>query len=203
MLAAQAVLRLSVSANSQNTWLLHSVATLLHPQRPFSLPCCPFHAFSHSPSNASLAPTDTYYPINTAQCCTPALLLENGDAWELERCQCRESSDRDFPVNCGGTNSDELLLGYIFFRCLGLLSGAVVAGLAGRHADRQASKHTCQSTALARLPLQPTPTHGFPHPYPYMIAFSAVLPGCPRWATSCQWARRSVARPACQAPSIP
>ncbi|KAL4425873.1 hypothetical protein ABPG75_009889 [Micractinium tetrahymenae] len=59
---------------------------------------------------------DTYYPINTVQCCTPALLLENGDAWELERCQCRDSADPDFPVNCGGTTTDELLLGYIFFR---------------------------------------------------------------------------------------
>ncbi|KAL4445747.1 hypothetical protein ABPG77_008946 [Micractinium sp. CCAP 211/92] len=59
---------------------------------------------------------DTYYPINTAQCCTPALLLENGDAWELERCQCRDSADPEYPVNCGGTTTDELLLGFIFFR---------------------------------------------------------------------------------------
>lgn len=59
---------------------------------------------------------DTFYPINTAQCCTPALLLENGDAWELERCQCRDSADPDYPVNCGGTTTDELLLGFIFFR---------------------------------------------------------------------------------------
>lgn len=59
---------------------------------------------------------DTFYPINTVQCCTPALLLGNGDAWELERCGCHDSTDPDFPVNCGGTNTDELLLGYIFFR---------------------------------------------------------------------------------------
>lgn len=41
-------------------------------------------------------PADTYYPINTAQCCTPALLLENGDAWELERCGCHDRC-----VECG------------------------------------------------------------------------------------------------------
>ena len=28
---------------------------------------------------------DTFYPVNYAQCCTPSLLLDNGDAWELER----------------------------------------------------------------------------------------------------------------------
>ena len=50
------------------------------------------------------------------QCCTPALLLENGDAWELERCECHNSADPNFPVSCGGTNTDELLMGYIFFR---------------------------------------------------------------------------------------
>ncbi|EFN57686.1 expressed protein [Chlorella variabilis] len=59
---------------------------------------------------------DTFYPINTVQCCTPALLLDSGDAWELERCGCHDSRDPDFPVNCGGTTTDELLLGYVFFR---------------------------------------------------------------------------------------
>jgi hypothetical protein len=59
---------------------------------------------------------DTYYPIGTVQCCTPALLLANGDAWELQRCGCRPSADSDYPVNCGGTHTHELLLGYTSFR---------------------------------------------------------------------------------------
>ncbi len=32
----------------------------------------------------------SYYPVNTVSCCSPALLLENGDAWELERCGCHD-----------------------------------------------------------------------------------------------------------------
>eukprot|EP00887_Chlorella_sp_A99_P004577 scaffold4.g4577.t1 len=59
---------------------------------------------------------DTFYPVNTAQCCTPALLLPNGDAWELERCGCHDSGDPQYPVNCGGTTTDELLMGYLFYR---------------------------------------------------------------------------------------
>ena len=31
----------------------------------------------------------------------------------------------DFPVNCGGTNTDELLLGFIFFRCMSQRGGWV------------------------------------------------------------------------------
>lgn len=44
------------------------------------LPAPPFHP----PSCCS------YYPVNTVSCCSPALLLENGDAWELERCGCHD-----------------------------------------------------------------------------------------------------------------
>lgn len=59
---------------------------------------------------------DTAYPINAVQCCTPALLLDSGDAWELERCGCHDSSDPEFPINCGGTVTDDLLLGFSSFR---------------------------------------------------------------------------------------
>ena len=62
------------------------------------------------------ASPDAFYPVNTVQCCTPALLLGNGDAWELERCGCSDSADADAPVNCGGTATDQLLLGYIYYR---------------------------------------------------------------------------------------
>ena len=53
---------------------------------------------------------DTQYPVNTAQCCTPALLMESGDAWELERCECGVSADPDHSVSCndaGGGNGEE------------------------------------------------------------------------------------------------
>lgn len=59
---------------------------------------------------------DTRYPIDTTQCCTPALLMESGDAWELERCGCGISEDAEHPVNCGGNGTDALLYGFDFFR---------------------------------------------------------------------------------------
>jgi len=59
---------------------------------------------------------DTVYPIDTAQCCTPALLLESGDAWELERCDCHPSDDATYPVNCGGNSTHEGLAGFDYFR---------------------------------------------------------------------------------------
>lgn len=59
---------------------------------------------------------DTRYPIDTTQCCTPALLMESGDAWELERCGCGISEDAEHPVNCGGNGTNALLSGFDFFR---------------------------------------------------------------------------------------
>ena len=56
---------------------------------------------------------NAWYPLGAAACCTPALLLASGDAWELERCGCAESTD----VNCGGTASSRLLSGYQRWRC--------------------------------------------------------------------------------------
>jgi len=49
---------------------------------------------------------DTQYPVDTAQCCTPALLMESGDAWELERCDCGVSTDPDHSVSCSDTGGD-------------------------------------------------------------------------------------------------
>jgi syndecan 1 len=51
--------------------------------------------------------------VGAAECCTPALLLESGDAWELERCNCVASED----VDCGGANSGRLLQGFVRWRC--------------------------------------------------------------------------------------
>ena len=59
---------------------------------------------------------DTRYPIDTTQCCTPALLMASGDAWELERCGCGISQDVEHPVNCGGNGTNALLSGFDFFR---------------------------------------------------------------------------------------
>ena len=56
---------------------------------------------------------DAWYPLGAAACCTPALLLGSGDAWELERCGCGEAAD----VNCGGTASHRLLSGFKRWRC--------------------------------------------------------------------------------------
>lgn len=56
---------------------------------------------------------DTNYPVNAARCCTPSLLLSNGDAWELERCACSPGDPGADPsVSCGGTNTHRLLAGY-------------------------------------------------------------------------------------------
>ncbi|KAK9864078.1 hypothetical protein WJX84_002316 [Apatococcus fuscideae] len=55
---------------------------------------------------------DAFYPVGPVDCCTPAVLLASGDAWELERCDCQISSD----VHCGGSDTDRLLRGYGGFR---------------------------------------------------------------------------------------
>ena len=61
---------------------------------------------------------DTQYPVDTAQCCTPAVLMASGDAWELERCGCGPTSDTARPVGCGDGNVTDhaLLSGFDFFR---------------------------------------------------------------------------------------
>lgn len=43
------------------------------------------------------AAIDAYYPIGSAACCTPALLLASGDAWCAQRQRCymlREADSR-------------------------------------------------------------------------------------------------------------
>lgn len=56
---------------------------------------------------------DAYYPLGGAACCTPSLLLESGDAWEFERCDCVVSSD----ISCGGLSTHRLLFGFDHWRC--------------------------------------------------------------------------------------
>jgi len=42
------------------------------------------------------------------------VLLSNGDAWELERCEC-ETSDG---ISCGSHKTNRLLAGYEHWRCV-------------------------------------------------------------------------------------
>lgn len=83
-----------------------------HPPHPPPLHSPRSHpGFSESVQVFSAA--DTHYPVNAARCCTPSLLLSNGDAWELERCDCAPGAAGDSPdVSCGGTNTHKLLAGY-------------------------------------------------------------------------------------------
>ena len=55
---------------------------------------------------------DAYYPLGSAACCTPSLLLESGSAWELERCDCVQSGD----TNCGGMSTHRFLTGFDHWR---------------------------------------------------------------------------------------
>jgi len=49
-------------------------------------------------------------PARGVVCCTPVLLMSSGDAWELERCNCREStSDEHTESDC---DAGQLLLGF-------------------------------------------------------------------------------------------
>ncbi len=74
---------------------------------------------------------DAYYPMGGAACCTPSLLLETGDAWEFERCDCVASND----INCGGLSTHRLLFGFDHWRC-GLLSFIQSPLFAGGAASR-------------------------------------------------------------------
>ena len=65
---------------------------------------------------------DAYYPLGSAACCTPSLLLESGSAWELERCDCVQSGD----INCGGIETHRFLTGFDRWRLVAY-DGAIAA----------------------------------------------------------------------------
>lgn len=50
--------------------------------------------------------------VGAAECCTPALLLQSGDAWELERCDCVTTDD----ISCGGQGTGRILQGFNHWR---------------------------------------------------------------------------------------
>lgn len=76
-----------------------------------------------------LAAAETEFPVNAPRCCTPALLLESGDAWELERCGCGDAAypGGDPDVSCGGTNSHRVLTGYGAWRVTPALQSVPIA----------------------------------------------------------------------------
>lgn len=147
---------------------------------------------------------DTFYPINTVQCCTPALLLDSGDAWELERCGCHDSRDPDFPVNCGGTTTDELLLGYVFFRLAGTGRGAAARDWGqGRWFGDSLAGRGGHGSGLVGVPMDCSAiqrTADTPHHTTGQLALRLraachlVRAGCRRWGMWCRWGPPSAAR---------
>lgn len=104
------------------------------------------------------AQVDTFYPVNTAHCATPSLLLPSGDAWELERCDCADSADPNYPVNCGGMATHRLSYGYIFYRQAGTGGQEALRGLcAGPGSSRERAWRLLPRLSL-RLPWPTPPT---------------------------------------------
>lgn len=66
----------------------------------------------YAEANRVSAALDAFYPTGAAECCTPSILLSNGDAWELERCDCGYGDG----INCGSRTSHRLLIGYEHWR---------------------------------------------------------------------------------------
>eukprot|EP00890_Picochlorum_soloecismus_P001611 jgi/Picsp_1/2450/NSC_05911-R1_protein len=58
----------------------------------------------------------TYYPVDSVECCLPALLLDTGDVLEIEACDCEKGQDPKYPVNCGGKDDGTLLKGFDEFK---------------------------------------------------------------------------------------
>ncbi|KAG1676824.1 hypothetical protein FOA52_010333 [Chlamydomonas sp. UWO 241] len=50
---------------------------------------------------------DVFYPVGQVECCTPTVLLDTGDLFEVRRCNCTQSATKD----CGGLDSHKLLWG--------------------------------------------------------------------------------------------
>ena len=50
-----------------------------------------------------------FYPIGPVDCCTPSLLLSNGDVRELERCDCVQENG----INCGSQSTGRMLSGFL------------------------------------------------------------------------------------------
>lgn len=52
---------------------------------------------------------DTHYPIDGIECCTPVILMSNGDAWSIERCGCTLETNQ---ISCQPPTSGSLLWGF-------------------------------------------------------------------------------------------
>ena len=100
---------------------------------------------------------DAYYPQGSVSCCTPSLLLESGDAWELERCDCVLSED----TNCSGLSTHRLLFGFEAWRCVSTLTWSaachlsIVLQVSSKIAARTTNAtHACRWQRLSWCDLQ-------------------------------------------------
>jgi hypothetical protein len=57
-----------------------------------------------------------YYPTDAAECCTPSLLMEDGDVVELEPCDCVSPEKGTERVSCGEDRTQRLLTGFDSYR---------------------------------------------------------------------------------------
>ena len=148
---------------------------------------------------------DAYYPLGPVDCCTPAVLLSSGDAWELERCDCVLSQD----VSCGGMEQHYLLEGFAEGRWALVCTSPVQCDDGGRHGHVQLLRSDAGATAcqlqLARLPtgialhsgrcggctLYRNPLQGVCLPDLTMLSAGAL-----EWGSGCRWRRQSAAAPA-------
>ena len=58
------------------------------------------------PTRRARLTTGTYYPTGKAQCCSPRLLLRDGNELPVERCLCTEQSAA-YAVGCGAANTPD------------------------------------------------------------------------------------------------
>jgi len=65
-------------------------------------------------NDARVNPTmEAFYPLGPLSCCTPAILLTNGDLWSTKRCQCEDTPH----THCSATDAaHHLLVGFQTYR---------------------------------------------------------------------------------------
>ncbi|GMH44837.1 hypothetical protein BSKO_12789 [Bryopsis sp. KO-2023] len=62
-------------------------------------------------SLSPLRAPQTFYPIDGPECCTPVVLLDSGDAWSIERCDCAAVSGE---ISCNVEQTGRMLWGFEF-----------------------------------------------------------------------------------------
>ena len=128
---------------------------------------------------------DTYYPLGAAQCCTPALLLDNGDLWSFRRCNCQTFPNE---INCP-YDKGFASMGFAAWRMT--RGGSVVPiapaeccqvtkNLPHRHRTTTTTKAPCASPASSQLPLMFITMHPscLPATYPLPSFLRSLLLIC-------------------------